>query len=231
MLPFAAGDSAIIELSNRADPDDGFPEAIRKKCAKETQREDAETALARTALDIAPNRRMRAVLKKHPSVHILTVACAEWVSVISEYVRSMARAPVVAPVTELKKSGGARCRAGRDELGMLQDGHSVMFVTHDPQGLLDEAVLVAADLTVTLPPLTPALLRNTIRCVTGGVARGVSDQMARLSLDPSRPACRRVRGQSAKGARAYHRAPAARTIVLMVLKSTCRSRSKERCLI
>lgn len=90
---------------------------------------------------------------------------------------------MVVPVTELKKSGGVRYRAGRDELGMLQDGHSVMFVTHDPQGLLDESVLAAADLTVTLPPLTPSLLRKTIRRVTGGVARGVSNQMARLSLD------------------------------------------------
>ena len=104
----------MIELANRADPDNFFPEALRNKGAGETRREDAETALARTALDSALSRRMRAVLKKHPGVFILTVAETEWVSVISEYVRSMARAPVVVPVTELKKSGGARCRAGDD---------------------------------------------------------------------------------------------------------------------
>src|SRR5690606_3945445 len=48
---------------------------------------------------------------------------------------------------------------------------------------LDEAILAAADITITVPPLAPARLRRMIRRVTGGVARGVTEEMAHLDLD------------------------------------------------
>ncbi|WP_189427465.1 AAA family ATPase [Devosia pacifica] len=85
-------------------------------------------------------------------------------------------------VTELKKSGSLRMQAGRDELGLLQNNHSLMFITHDVQ-LLDEAVLAVADLSITLPPLTPDLLRRAIRRFTGQTARGVTPAMAKLKLE------------------------------------------------
>ena len=45
-----------------------------------------------------------------------------------------------------------------------------------------QAVLAAADVTVEIAPPTPKLLRTLIRRVTGGVARGVTEEMAALDV-------------------------------------------------
>ncbi|AEQ53865.1 AAA family ATPase [Pelagibacterium halotolerans] len=172
----------MIDLPNIDEFADEIPQRF-KPSPKEPQREDAETALAKMALETALSRPMRSQLKQHPGVFVLCVPSADWVHPVADVVKAMDRAPVVVQVTELKKSGGIRCRAGRDELGMLQSDHSLMFITHDPDGLLDDAVLAVADVVVKLPQMTAPLLRKTIRRVTGGIARGVTPEMARLKLD------------------------------------------------
>lgn len=51
---------------------------------------------------------------------------------------------------------------------------SSLVISPDPDEILDEAVLAAADVTIDIATLTPALPRKAIRRVTGGVTRGVT---------------------------------------------------------
>ncbi len=90
--------------------------------------------------------------------------------------------PIICTVTECRRSGGSLQPTGADHLRFLSQGRSVIYVSQDPEGMLDSAVLAAADFTVTIAPPTASLLRQTIRRVTGGVARGVTAQMAALDL-------------------------------------------------
>jgi len=94
----------------------------------------------------------------------------------------MDRAPYICVATERRRAGGAFHRVGVDNLRYLREGRSVLYISPDPGDILDEAVLAAADLTISVQPLTPALLRKIIGKVTGGVARGVTDAMAGLDL-------------------------------------------------
>ncbi|ODT80494.1 MAG: hypothetical protein ABS76_16295 [Pelagibacterium sp. SCN 64-44] len=143
---------------------------------------DATDLLAGAALSAALTRKLRAQLKRHPSVIILSVPNAEWVPVLCQAIRRMEDAPVVRGVSEGGKSGASKQRIGKDELRWLQSGKSVLFVSQDPGALLHDAVLAGCDVTVTVPALTPALLRQVIRQLTGGIARGVTKEMAELDL-------------------------------------------------
>ncbi len=143
---------------------------------------DATDLLAGAALSAALTRKLRAQLKRHPSVIILSVPDAEWVPMMSEAIRRMENAPVVRGVSEAGKAGSSKQRVGKDELRWLQSGKSVLFVSQDPGGLLHDAVLAGCDVTVAVPALTPALLRQVIRQLTGGIARGLTKEMAALDL-------------------------------------------------
>ncbi|HEY8577382.1 MAG TPA: AAA family ATPase [Devosia sp.] len=143
---------------------------------------NASDLLAGAALSAALTRKARAQLKRHPSVVILAVPNAEWVPLMCQAIRLMEDAPVVRGISEPGKSGSSVHRVGKDELRWLQSGKSVLFVSQDPGGLLHEAVLAGTDVSVAVPGLTPALLRQVIRQLTGGIARGINQEMTELDL-------------------------------------------------
>lgn len=144
--------------------------------------QNAPDLLAGAALSAALTRKARAQLKRHPSVVILSVPNAEWVPLMCQAIRRMDDAPVVRGTSEPGKSGSSVHRIGKDELRWLQSGKSVLFVSQDPGALLHEAVLAGTDVSVAVPALTPALLRQVIRQLTGGIARGITQEMAELDL-------------------------------------------------
>lgn len=146
------------------------------------RRDAAAAALGNEALAAALNRRSRAALKRHPSVFIVQIPHGDWAEIIASAVKRMDNAPIVKRITERKKGGGDHYRLGAEELAFLQDGRSVLYVTQDPDELLNEAVLAACDLMITIAPMSPELLRRVIRRVTGGVARGITAEMANLDL-------------------------------------------------
>lgn len=170
-----------MSLANLIDPEDDtddIPDFDLPKTDKETSAE----ALARLALAAALDRRTRAALKQSPRLIIIKVPTADWVGPIVGAVRNMERAPYICTATERRKSAGVFQRIGGDNLLYLQRGKSVLYVSPDPEDILEEAVLIAADIRVEISPVTPDLLRALIRTVTGGVARGITEPMAALDL-------------------------------------------------
>jgi len=94
--------------------------------------------------------------------------------------RSLNDRLITTTATERLKKGNLRI--GANELAHLQHNRSIVYVSADPDHVLDRTVLAAADLTITIPPVTPALLDKLIRGVTGGVACGVTADMAALEV-------------------------------------------------
>lgn len=147
-----------------------------------SSRENAAHALAHLALEAALNRQSRAVLKRHPSLSIVMVPARDWVPIIAATVKRMDQAPVVRTAIEKLRQGGVHYRVGEEELAYLRQGRSVLYISQDPDTVLHEAVLAAADVTISIPAMNPALLRKLIRRVTGKIARGVTAAMAELAL-------------------------------------------------
>ena len=134
--------------------------------------------LAHEALTSALTRKSRALLERASSVLIVKVPDIAWAELIAEAATKIANKSVIKPVADLNRAGKSEIRAGGDALRYLQHGRSVVLVCHDPEALLDETVLAAADATVVIPPATPALLRKVILRVTKQSARGVTTEMA-----------------------------------------------------
>lgn len=143
---------------------------------------DASVLLGRAALAAAMTPKMVNCFKRPPSVTIVVVPDVEWIPIMNRAIRGMEDAPVLRNVSERAKAGSELKRIGQEELRWLQMGKSVLFITHNPADLLHEAVLAGADVTVTVPVLTPHILRRVIRQLTGGVARHVTEAMAELDL-------------------------------------------------
>lgn len=171
------------DLFDNFDLDDEIPDFDQPDAPREPLRDSAEDALALVLLDAALTRKTRVVFKRHPSLIIIKVPDADWSDMVANVITGMERAPLVRQVTERRTQKGLHCRIGADDLANLGDGRSVLFISPDPSHLLHEAVLASADATITLPALTPILLRKVIRRVTGRVARGVTEAMAGLDID------------------------------------------------
>ena len=106
----------------------------------------------------------------------------DWIAIIATTIKHMDQAPVVRTAGERLRQGGVHHRVGEEELEYLRQDRSVLYISHDPDTVLHEAVLAAADVTITVSAMTPALLRKLIRQVTGKIARGVTTAMAELAL-------------------------------------------------
>lgn len=169
------------ELFDTDEIDDEIPDFDHTETPR-PRRDNATEALAVMALDAALNRKSRAILKRHPSVIVVETPNADWAAIIAPVVKHMERAPIVKTVTERLKQGGVFHRVGGEELKYLRQGRSVLYISQDPGELLDEAVLATADITITIPTLTPTMLGKVIRSVAGRVARGVTADMAALDL-------------------------------------------------
>jgi len=164
------------------DIDDDLPNPEHELAAlKAPRRPSSAAALAETALDAGLTRKSRAALRQAQRVIIVKTRNAAW-SELMKPALLRHKGDAVLTVTELVKLGGAYHRVGADRLELLRLGKSIIYVCHDPDTLLDEAVLASADETIVIPPLTPALLSKVIRKVTGGTARGLTAEMAMLDL-------------------------------------------------
>jgi hypothetical protein len=175
----------MIDLVDSHDPDDIDADVQNAEDAgpPDVDRPSTAAIAARVMLDAALTRQARALLKQSPRLIIAKVQNAAWIPVISGTIRRMERAPYVFTVTELRRAGGAYHRVGEEHLHHLQSGQSILYISQDPDGMLHNAVLAAADLSIEVPALTPALLRRIIRQVTGRTARGVTGEMASLDVE------------------------------------------------
>lgn len=163
-----------------ADPDDDN-DLLGGKTVK--ARHDLTAHIFATeALDAALTRKARSLLKRESGIYILHLPHQSWVKHFERPVRNLNGGVMPRGVTGLEKIGGVYYRQGAEGLDIVQRGFGVMYMSQDPKNLLDEAVLAAADFTITVPPATPALMRRVIRRVTGGTARHVTPAMAQLDL-------------------------------------------------
>lgn len=171
------------DLFDPADPDDEFLDLDTPDPANvPAQRQSSSEVLPLLALEAALDTKGRNILEQSPRLIIVHVPDASWVPLFTTLFMRLETKPIVCTITERRRSGGTLQPSGADHLSVLSQGRSVIYVSQDPEGLLDSAVLAVADLTVTIAPPSTNLLRQTIRRVTGGVARGVTAQMAALDL-------------------------------------------------
>jgi hypothetical protein len=127
-------------------------------------------------------RTSRAALKRSPSVIIIKTPNKAWTEIMEAAVLRRHAGAVVMEVSDRAKQGRNLVRKGAEPLRALRMSKTVVYVSPDPDTLLDEAVLAAADETIVIPQLTAVLLTKAIRRVTGGTPRGITADMAALDL-------------------------------------------------
>lgn len=162
--------------------DDDFNYSTADLNALLAQRPTAPECLAKSAIAFAINGRARSLIARGSCVLILKAPSADWASLIARALPNLAKDVMVSIATERAISAKIERRIGADDLQYVQQGKSVVFVSQSPTEILDEAVLLTADATITITHPSPALLRTVIRQVTTGNARGVTTAMAALPL-------------------------------------------------
>lgn len=172
----------MIDLINTDADEDEIPDFDAADPKDAEQQQSAATILANLALEAALTPKAAAILKESPRLAILKVPNGSWIDLVSNLIRRMERRPYICVAAERRKSAGVLQRIGADNLSYLQQGTSVLYISPDPDEILDEAVLAAADVTVEIQPPTQKMLRTVIRRVTGNVARGVTEQMVALDV-------------------------------------------------
>ena len=143
---------------------------------------DARESLGQEALSHALTRKSRLLLSQPARVLILHVPSADWAELIAEAVPKIAGTVAIKTATEETVSNKIAHRVGRDALRYLHSRRTIVFISQDPDAILDETVLAAADARIVILPPTPALLRKVIARVSKGVVRGVTLEMAGLPL-------------------------------------------------
>ncbi|RYE83706.1 MAG: hypothetical protein EOP19_13265, partial [Hyphomicrobiales bacterium] len=162
------------------DDDDELPDFDAPAAAG--HRETAAQVLPVLAMEASFSKSTARLLEHGQGIIILSLPHRDWSDLIVNGLRGLEKRPYVCVALERAKKQGVLQRVGEDHLRQISDGRSVVYVSPDPEGILDQSVLAAADTTVAIRPMTAALLRKLIRKVTGGIVRGVTDEMARLQL-------------------------------------------------
>ncbi len=178
-LPYDAFSAAD---SDDLDDDNTGTDTTKDTAPAKPKGESADRAFAAEVIEAALSRKDRALFQRRPGIFILQVPHANWVFCFPRALRTLYGPLTIQAVPKRVKIGGVFRPVGADDLDLFFRGVSFIYITPDPTEMLDSAVVAAADLTVVLPPVTPELLRKVIRRVTGGVARGVTAEMASLAL-------------------------------------------------
>ncbi|SFV38563.1 Peptidase family M41 [Devosia crocina] len=138
--------------------------------------------LIEMALDKALTAKARKLMSRGSSAIIISVPSLEWSQLVARRVAKLSDKISVSAVLERSGRKKEQELVGADALPMLQRGRCIVFVSHDPVGTFDPAVLAAADMTISIGAITVPALRKVIRQVTGGIARGIAPEMAALPL-------------------------------------------------
>lgn len=162
--------------------EDEYENDAHSSVAQPVGTKDAGAILAREALEHALDRKSRRQLKKHPSILIVQVPDPSWAPLLVKAFSAMENAPVFVVATKPVNPKRSFEASGNDGLAYLAQGRSVLFISQDPDGILEPAVLAAADARINIDRLLPSVLRRAIRGFCGQVPRGVNDEMARLDL-------------------------------------------------
>ena len=128
---------AMIDLINTAAEDDDIPDFDAPDPGEVDEQQSAAHILANLSLDAALSPRAAAILKESPRLIIIQVPNSSWIDLISNLIRRMERHPYICLAAERRKSGGGLHRIGMDNLSYLQQGRSVLYISPDPDEILD----------------------------------------------------------------------------------------------
>ncbi|MEQ8447666.1 MAG: AAA family ATPase [Pelagibacterium sp.] len=162
--------------ANDIDPDDDAPPAPDNPRFTDI--------LAQETLTRALSPRAHSLLARGSALIIVKSLDHDWTELLVDGLLKLSQKAVILTVPSSRTS---RIRAGGPEQGSealdhLKRGRRVILVSHDPEGMVDEKALAAADLTIEIPQLTVALLRTVLRQLKTGSVRGITDEMVRIPL-------------------------------------------------
>ncbi|KFL30297.1 hypothetical protein JP75_17175 [Devosia riboflavina] len=151
------------------DTDDQAQEGVTPRRATERPGD----ALARLMLDAVLNRKLRRLMKAASRLIVIKTADELAARLMDSYLTGHDRAVAVEAYTELTRTGGRLEQQGRDDLRKLEHGRSVILISQDPERILVHEAMGSADAIIVLPPPDLAIIRKTIRAVTGRTVRGL----------------------------------------------------------
>lgn len=145
--------------------------------------ERTSAALAQCMFEAAWTPSLRRLFKTRPRLIVIKTADEASAAMLERYLSGQDRMTMVAAYTEQQKTGGRYEPQGRTELDLLERGRSVILISQDPEHLLVSEALAGADAIVTVPHPDLAVIRKTIRMVTGRTVRGLLPaDVERLSI-------------------------------------------------
>ena len=143
----------------------------------------SEAALGAVMVDAMLNRTLSTLVERPSNLIIVTVADAAWAEIIGDTLESRFRDVAVKSATERDRTGGIHHRVGGSELDWLQKKRTVIYVSQDPDEILDETVLASVDCRISAPALTPAPApTGDPACHGHRMARGVTTAMCCLDV-------------------------------------------------
>lgn len=155
--------------SSTVDENDDVPEIETPAAPPERTSE----VLARLMLDAVLTPSLRRLLKASPRLILIKTADETATTLVERYLSGLDRAPMIEAYVEPRRTGGKVELQGRSELAMLERGRSVILIAQDPERLLMREALAGADAIITVPNPDLAIIRKTIRAVTGKTVRGL----------------------------------------------------------
>ncbi|KFC68203.1 Cell division protein FtsH [Devosia sp. LC5] len=135
--------------------------------------ERTSDALAQCMLEAALTPALKRLLKARPRLVVIRTAEESSAGMLERYLSGQDRSTMVAAYTERQKIGGRYEPQGRTELDLLEKGRSVILISQDPERVLVPEALAGADAIITVPDPDLAIIRKTIRMVTGRPVRGL----------------------------------------------------------
>ena len=130
-------------------------------------------ALARSMMEGVLTARLRRLLKLPPHLILIRTTDEAAARLLEHYLSALDRAPVVEAYTDTQKTGGRLEPQGRAELAKLERGQSVILISQDLERVIVPEALAGADAVITVPHPDLAVIRKTIRAVTGSIVRGL----------------------------------------------------------
>ncbi|WP_332719786.1 AAA family ATPase [Pelagibacterium mangrovi] len=135
--------------------------------------ERTSDALAQCMVEAALTPALKRLLKTRPRLIVIKTADETSAGLLERYLSGQDRSTMVAAYAERQKSGGRYEPQGRAELDLLERGRSVILISHDPERVLVPEALAGADAIIAVPGPDLAIIRKTIRMVTGRTVRGL----------------------------------------------------------
>lgn len=163
----------LANLATSVDDDDDAPPVDTTPEPKPVVR--TSNALAQAMLDAALTPYLRRLMAAPSRLILIKTADAAAADLLDRHLSGLRQGKTVEAFTELHKSGGKLEPRGSTELASLEHGRTVILISQDPERLIVAEALAAADAVIDVPAPDLAIIRKTMRLVTGKLIRGLTE--------------------------------------------------------